>query len=180
MIKYNVGCGKRNFGADWFHVDGADFPHIQLKDVFLNTTPNDTIDLLYSSHLIAYFNREEIKSLLRAWFRVIKLGGALRLATPDFKMISYLHNNGKADLSQLVGPLYGQMAMGNETIYHKTVYDYQALESLLLECGFSQVERYDHWTTEHPNTGERTDFYDDHAAAYVNGVLISLNIQCKK
>jgi len=180
MIKINMMCGKRNFGPEWFHVDAAPFSHIGNNDITLNSWSDDTVDLLYCSHGIAYFNREEIKSLLRAWFRILKPGGVLRLATPDFKIISYLHNNGKADLSQLVGPLYGQMAMGDQTIHHKTVYDYPALESLLLECGFSQIERYDHWNTEHPNTGDFTDKYDDHSAAYVNGTLISLNIQCKK
>ena len=83
-------------------------------------------------------------------------------------------------LSQAIGPLYGKMQMGHETIYHKTTYDFESLEAVLNEAGFVNVKRYDHWLTEHPNTGDRTDKYDDHSAAYINGTLISLNVECTK
>lgn len=25
MIKLNIGCGKRNFGEDWIHIDGSNY-----------------------------------------------------------------------------------------------------------------------------------------------------------
>jgi len=179
MIKYNVGCGKRNFGPDWWHVDGGDFDHIIHENVSLPYEEEDAIDLLYSSHLIAYFDREQAKQLLSTWFEKIKPGGVLEIATPDFDRLIELYHCG-LPIANILGPLYGKMSMGNETIYHKTAWDYHSLEALLYEVGFRGIERYDHTKTCHPNTGDRNDFYDDHSAAYINRTLISLNVKAIK
>lgn len=179
MIKYNVGCGKRNFGADWFHVDGADFPHVWGKDVFLRGTPSNMVDLLYSSHLIAYFDREEVEGLFKEWFRVLKPGGRIEVATPDFTTISRLYSKGVLE-DDLLGPMYGKMKMGNETIYHKTLYGFIGLRELLRQAGFTDIKLYDHTKTCHPNTGNREDKYDDCSASYLHGELISLNVTAIK
>ena len=69
--------------------------------------------------------------------------------------------------------------MGNKIIYHKTVYNYNSLKTLLLECGFRKIDHYDWKNTEHGNS-------DDHSQAYFphmdreNGTLISLNIEAVK
>lgn len=84
MVKINMMCGKRDFGPDWFHVDGQDFPHIQSNDIYLSAWPDKSVDLIYCSHGIAYFDQMEIVPLLHAWKRVLKPGGVLMLATPDW------------------------------------------------------------------------------------------------
>ena len=33
MIKINLGCGWRNFGSEWIHIDGGDYPHLDSKDI---------------------------------------------------------------------------------------------------------------------------------------------------
>lgn len=180
MIKYNVGCGWRNFGEDWFHVDGGNYPHVQSNDVFLKGTPNNTVDLIYSSHLIAYFTREQLKELLACWYNALKPGGTLQIATPDFKRLSFMYNAGRCQLKAILGPLYGIMKMNGETIQHKTVWDYDDLEKECTASGFVNFNIYDHKKTCHPNTGNREDKYDDHSAAFINGSLISLNVEAKK
>lgn len=179
MIKYNIGCGKRYFGADWKSVDAAQFLHIDSKDIYLKDVDDNSIDLCYSSHLIAYFTREEAFTLLSAWYKKIKPGGTVRIATPDFNALVLLYNSG-ISFEGISGPLYGLMKMNWETISHKTNYDFLGLATLLQSVGFEKIERYDHRKTEHPNTGNRNDTYDDHSAAYINGTLISLNMQAKK
>ena len=82
-------------------------------------------------------------------------------------------------LDEFLGPLYGKMEMDNKTIYHKTVYDFDNLKSLLNNLGFNSVKSYDWKETEHAR-------FDDHSQAYIphmdkeNGILISLNIECNK
>ena len=63
-MKINIGCGWRNFGGDWVHVDGGDYSHLDSKDVNLPEYAPNTADLIYASHLIAYFDRDEIKLVL--------------------------------------------------------------------------------------------------------------------
>jgi hypothetical protein len=33
MIKINLGCGWRNFGKDWYHIDGGDYDHLDSRDI---------------------------------------------------------------------------------------------------------------------------------------------------
>lgn len=34
MKKIHIGCGKRDFGDDWFHVDGShEYSHIKHHDI---------------------------------------------------------------------------------------------------------------------------------------------------
>jgi predicted SAM-dependent methyltransferase len=194
-------CGQRNFGPTWMHVDGSVLSHIDDNDIYLGRIRPDSVSLLYCSHGIAYFDRQEIVPLLQAWFRVLKPGGVLRLSTTDARLIAYLladvvreHgvspsgssleimslNDHVTKLSDVVGPLYGKMDLNGSKIYHKTMYDFADLSDILQSVGFANVELYDHRKTEHPNTGDRSDFFDDHSAAYINGMLISLNVQCIK
>ena len=32
-MKLNLGCGKRNFGKDWIHIDGSNYEHIHSHDI---------------------------------------------------------------------------------------------------------------------------------------------------
>lgn len=183
MVKVNMMCGKRNFGEDWHHIDAQKYSHITGYDIFMKDWANDSIDLIYCSHGISYFDREEITPLLQAWKRALKPGGVLRLATPDARVIANLLSSVivstfadgifAIELQKTLGPLYGKMVMDKETIYHKTVYDFNDICQLLNDCGFVGVSIYDHKKTEHAQ-------YDDHSAAYINGKLISLNVECNK
>lgn len=162
MVKVNMMCGKRDFGSDWVHVDSQNLPHILNKDILLRDIPDGTVDLIYCSHGIAYFDREEIIPVLKAWRAKLRDGGILRLATPDWDVLKTID-------PPMLGPLYGKM--NNPPIYHKAVYDEVSLHLLLEHIGFSKIRRYDHGKTDHAQ-------FDDHSAAYHNGVLISLNIEC--
>ena len=179
-MKVNMGCGWRNFGEGWLHIDGGDYDHLDYKDISnLSYLNDDSVDLIYASHVVEYFNRCEILNLLKEWRRVLKKGGILRLAVPNFEAICKLYISGEFDLENFLGPLYGQMSMGDEIIYHKTVYDFDSLQKTLISCGFSEVKKYDWKKTEHSS-------FDDHSQAFLphmdknNGTLISLNVECKK
>jgi predicted SAM-dependent methyltransferase len=179
MKKINLGCGWRNFGKDWIHIDGGDYPHLDSKDIFNLPYEDNSIDLIYASHVIEYFDREEIISILNKWKNKLKQGGILRIAVPNFSEIARLYAVEGYDLQKFIGLLYGKMDMGNQVIYHKTVYDFNSLKNVLSKCGFSNVNHYDWKNTEHCG-------FDDHSQAYLphmdkqNGVLMSLNIEAKK
>jgi len=181
MVKLHIGCGWRNFGKDWIHIDNGNYEHLdyQTDVATLSMFEENSVDLIYASHVIAYFNRNEIVSVFNEWNRVLKKNGTLRLATPDFESMVQLYYDGKIILEEMLGPLYGKMEMNSIEIYHKTTYDLKSLESLLLFCGFDKVKKYNWQNTEHSN-------FDDHSQAYKphmdkeNGKLISLNIEAIK
>jgi len=162
MVKLHLGCGKRDFGVEWDHIDQADFPHIKSHDVTKLPYESQSVDIIYACHLIAYFDREEVVPILQEWKRVLKPGGILRIATPDWSVLRRMS-------VPLLGPLYGKM--NEQPIYHKTVYDYNGLKKLLDAAGFLNIGYYNHKKTEHAK-------FDDHSAAYFKGILISLNVDC--
>jgi predicted SAM-dependent methyltransferase len=197
MIKLNLGCGWRNFGEEWTHIDGGDYPHVKSHDITsLLDYEDDSVDLIYVSHVFEYFDREEGLDVLKEWYRVLKPKGTLRIAVPDFEMMAKLYSQGKFPLKNFLGPLYGKMEMGmkgGETgniIYHKTAYDFENLKEIMENAGFQNFKRYD-WRTTPPH-----DKIDDHSQCYLpregtepnpddphnkeTGYLISLNVEAEK
>ena len=180
-MKFNVGCGWRDFGDDWVHVDGGDYKHLDSDDIYLDKYEVESADLIYASHVIEYFDREEVINLLNCWKEILKPGGILRVAVPDFsQMVSlYIKGYNEYKLEDFLGPLYGKMEMGKETIYHRTAYDFNSLKTLLESVGMKEVKKYNWEETEHSE-------FDDHSQAYLphldkeNGTLISLNMECVK
>lgn len=102
------------------------------------------------------------------------------MAVPNFEAYAKLYTNGKITLDKCLGPFYGKWKMTNEeTIYHKTTYDYSSLEKVLKDSGFNNIKLWDWSKTEHSS-------YDDYSQSYIphmdkeQGTLMSLNIQCNK
>lgn len=178
-MKLHIGCGKRDFGNDWIHIDGSDYPHIKYHDITKFPFDDNTVDLIYSSHTLEYFDRQEVLNVLKEWYRVLKPNGVLRLAVPDFRAMSKLYLEGYC-LDKFVGPLYGKWKVNeNLTVYHKTAYDFESLKSVLESCDFKNVRLWDWRQTEHSH-------FDDYSQAYIphmdkeNGTLISLNVEANK
>ncbi len=181
-LQLHLGCGKRLMPG-FVHVDLDDFPHIDYRhDV--STLPmfkDNAVDLIYACHVIEYFDRIEVLDVLHEWHRVLKPGGLLRLAVPDFAALVKVYQK-YGDLSLIHGPLYGRMVIetdrGQHTVYHRTVYDFETVRSVLESVGFENVHCYDWRQTIHKE-------YDDYSQAYIphmdkeQGVLISLNVEAE-
>ena len=182
-MKLHLGCGKRQFPG-WVHVDLAEFEHIDFKASVddLKMFADGSAEIIYASHAFEYFDREEALDVLKEWHRVLKQGGTLRLAVPDFEQLINVYRS-TDDLTKILGPLYGRMQItaskDPKTIYHKTCYDFSSISDLLEKCGFEKVCRYDWRETEHSHI-------DDHSQAHFphmdkqHGTLISLNVEAIK
>src|SRR3989304_60901 len=117
MIKLHLGCGKRDFGKEWIHIDGGDFSHLHSHDIVNLPFENSSADLIYASHILEYFDREEVNTVLSNWYKVLKPNGILRLAVPDFYNMAFLYMYEGEKLESLLGPLYGKIKMGNSQVY---------------------------------------------------------------
>lgn len=180
--KLHLGCWKR-YLPGFVHIDLCDMPHIDFKTSVddLSMFGDEAVDLIYASHVLGYFDRIEANKALKEWHRVLKLGGVLRLAVPDFEALVeiYMRTN---DLSNILGPLYGRMAVENigAITYHRTVYDLKGLKDMLEKNRFGNVRKY-RWQDTPPH-----DELDDYSQAYFphmdkkNGILLSLNVEADR
>jgi len=178
--KANVGCGSVNFGPAWWHVDKKPYAHLDSNDIELKDVADESLELVYASHVIEYFDSTEVVSLLRTWWKRLRFGGILRLAVPDFAVLAHLYAIKQASLSALLGPLYGKIPdVESGFMYHKMVYDRSALELVLEQSGFKNIRTWDWRVVEH-------GYIDDCSQAYMphmhkeTGRLISLNLEADK
>jgi predicted SAM-dependent methyltransferase len=181
-MKLHLGSGSR-YLEGYLHIDIADYEHIDINSSVdkLNTIDNDTIDEIYASHVIEYFDRNEVESVLKEWKRVLKKDAVLRIAVPNFEALIKVYRE-TGEIEKILGPLYGKWGLNDSSfIYHKTVYDENSLTALLERIGFSDIKIWD-WREVFKNNLE----YDDHSQAYFphmdkeSGIHVSLNIQCRK
>jgi ubiquinone/menaquinone biosynthesis C-methylase UbiE len=182
-IKVHLGCWHR-YIPGFIHVDLCNMPHIDYASNIdkLPFFENNSVDLIYCSHALEYFDRDEVLNVLTEWNRVLCPGGLIRLAVPDFEALIKIYTQ-TGDLKRVLGPLYGKMEIdtsnGANILYHKTTYDEQSLSELLIQTGFVSPHRWNWRNTEHASI-------DDHSQAYYphmqkdSGILVSLNIEAIK
>lgn len=183
-MKLHLGCGKR-YIPGFVHVDLDDYPHIDYRTDISDLSMFDaqSVELIYCCHALEYFDRQDaVAKVLPQWHRVLKHGGRLRLAVPDFEALVKVYQQ-YADITKVLGPLYGRIVIetgqGSQAVYHKTTYDFQSLKDILEGAGFTNVHRYDWRSTVHKD-------YDDFSQAYIphmdkeKGLLISLNVEADK
>ena len=194
--KIAIGCGTRRYGPEWIHNDIIHTDNIDCIG-YAHALPvaSESIDLVYASHILSYYDWQAAKALvLPEWKRILKPGGTLRIAVPNFdKLVRYYYGLDfppeESFLSDIIGPLFGKMGGEEGLIYHKTTYDLETLAKMLVECGFGDIKEWDWTKTEHAHIDDHSQAYlpkipltdpDKKAKDLEDGTLISLNIECVK
>ena len=86
MEKLNFGCGSR-ICSGWTNIDFHSYDS-RVRRVNLLAGfpfPDNYFDIVYSSHVIEHFTREQGLFLIREARRVLKSGGIIRIVVPDFE-----------------------------------------------------------------------------------------------
>jgi hypothetical protein len=118
-----------------------------------------TVDVVRASHVLEHFPRAEIAATVAEWVRVLKPGGVLRIAVPDFATVAknYLEGVNQPTEGYVLG---GQV---DKYDYHKALFDESTLKRTMAAAGLVLIRR---WTSE----------LDDDCAA----LPISLNLEGTK
>ena len=85
----NLGCGG-NFRKGWINIDiVSNNPDVIAYDLSKGIPlENDSVDFVYSSHMLEHLPKIEAEKLLREAYRVLKKGGIIRIAVPDLEAIA--------------------------------------------------------------------------------------------
>src|SRR3989338_7215192 len=175
-MKLHLGCGPRHIPG-FVHVDAQPAPHVDIVGPVEQLPMDDnSVSLIYASHVLEHFGRCDYKAVLREWYRVLQPGGILRLSVPDFAACAAIYYESVlADgLSGLVGLIVG--GQRNEHDFHKMIFDEDFLRRELLETGFREVRRWDWRATEHAGIDDFSQAYIPHLNKE-SGKLMSLNIE---
>ena len=176
-MKLHLGCGNKRIEG-FINIDCRYLPTVDVVENirFLRTFKNNSVELIYASHVLEHFSRWEYKQCLRRWFEILQPGGIARIAIPDFEMICE-HYMKFRDLRKLSGLLYG--GQDYEENNHFWCWDSDNIKKELFEIGFSSIKKYDWKKTEHSHIDDCSQAYLPHMDKE-NGMLMSLNVEAVK
>ena len=161
-MKLHLGCGNVHLDG-WLNVAITEGSSVdRLDDVStLETIVDESCDIIYASHVLEHFDREEYASVLSVWYNNLKPGAVMRLAVPD----------------ELLGIFYGGQRSPYD--YHKMGFDEHSLSSKLKELGFTNIKTWDWKETEHAHLDDYSQSYLPHMDKN-SGLLMSLNLEATK
>lgn len=194
-MKLHLGCGKR-YLPGFVHVDQVKHDHVDhVCDVRQLPFEDESVDLIYASHVIEYFDQHEVVGVLKEWRRVLKPNirweygkenqygsqGICRVSVPDFDKLIRLYQF-TGNMRHMLGPIYGRIHTGfgkspSEPTYgfHRCAYNEEYLTDRFLAAGFSSVQRWNPWT-------DLPEDFDDFSKAmfphmdFSRGIAMSLNL----
>lgn len=132
---------KLNLGAGASPMDG--YGNIDLKNgtqAFPLNCADSSVEEIRASHLLEHFPHGETLPVLREWVRVLKPGGRLKIAVPDFDVIVARYSNGHRHDPMIEAYLFGGQVDAND--YHKAFFNKDKLTKLMESAGLGNIERW--------------------------------------
>jgi predicted SAM-dependent methyltransferase len=171
-VLIHLGCGDQD-DARYINVDALPFSHVHHVHG-VTTLPmfsDSSADLLYASHLLEHVSHKHALATLREWVRVLKPGGVLRIAVPDFDALIHVYQEQGNDIRKIQKPLMG--AQDYAFNFHMGMFTESYLTELLKEAGCKNVRAWD------PKNAPDYTFHDG-AFERVCDYPISLNLEATK
>lgn len=159
MVKINVGSFVDTIGYGWQNWDILPIQqHITAGHKFKQwdvrrglPIANESVDLYRMSHLIEHLTLQEAQNLLKEVHRTLKLGGVVRISTPDAKIIiRHYQSQDMSFFNAIQPPEFIQALTEGERLsrilfsgdyQHRAIYDFDMLRSFLQQAGFQKVQQ---------------------------------------
>jgi predicted SAM-dependent methyltransferase len=152
--RLHIGCGKNPLDG-WLNTDYfPDDPAILHLDATARfPLPDNSVELIFSEHMIEHLPLAGGMSMIDQCFRVLKPGGRLRISTPSMEALIAIYQDplkpayaAYIDYHRdhwFTGPLPTPAMIFNDFYRnwgHLTIYDEATLRSLLERSGFVSIE----------------------------------------
>jgi predicted SAM-dependent methyltransferase len=88
MKMVNLGCGNR-FHKDWINLDFKSNSDKVIEFNLLEKLPfeDDSIDIVYTSHVLEHFSKCDAPKFLDECYRILKPNGIIRVIVPDLEQL---------------------------------------------------------------------------------------------
>ena len=126
--------------------------------------------MIYASHILEHYPRNDVERVLKEWVRVVKVDGTIRISVPSFKSAVEIYGK-TGKLENVLGPLVGGQTYDYE--FHYCLFDEKTLSSLMKKCGLTAIHPWLYTRTRHSD-------YWDFSQAVTHGVQVSLNLEGRK
>lgn len=150
-VKLHVGCGTL-YKEGWVNIDNNSDNNILKLDINHDLSSGlpfaeNSIDYIFNEHFIEHLSREDGLIFLKDCFRVLKVGGVLRIACPDLDEIikGYINDDWREldwvktyhcewieSKCQMINVSLNEFPWG-----HKYVYNQKELTTRLIAAGFN-------------------------------------------
>ena len=175
--RLHIGSGKVYLpgwiNADLFQNVKADLYCDMMRLPF----ERETFDLIYACHVAEHCHRNSVFAVLHHWRELLKPGGILRLAVPDFGAIVQRYCQ-TGNLAELMGLLYG--GQNHPLNVHTVAFDKKSLTEALWKVGFKEVREWDWRKTDHAAFDDFSQCRLPHMSNSVDAVWCSLNLEAIK
>ena len=134
MLKLDLGAGVQRLPG-YIPIDyslGHDIRALPFRD--------DSVDEIRASHVLEHISFREAHATLQHWFAVLKPGGIMRIAVPDFDKIVDWYKENRGGEMPIECYLMGGHA--DQSDVHKAIYQRQKLADLMAQIGLEDIKEW--------------------------------------
>lgn len=132
MIKLNLGAGGTQ-------IEGYTPLDIKQGDTIYPLQYTDgVVDEVRASHVLEHFPHGMGQQIINEWVRVLKPGGVLKIAVPDFGWVCEQYRAG----AQIPAEGYVMGGQVDDDDFHRALFDFESLALMLRRAGLIGIRRW--------------------------------------
>jgi SAM-dependent methyltransferase len=142
----HLGCGAK-YLPEFVNVDGNPCNRV---DIWLDVRnglpfPTNSVESIYSTHVVEHFYGDELQRLLRECFRVLKPSAGVRLVVPNLTSAIVAYSQKRTDwFSEFPRNFESLGGRFSNFVFcdgqHRTAFDFGYMSEVLRAAGFREVE----------------------------------------
>lgn len=137
-VKLNIGGGNPK---DEHYVEREGYDLIDRsvgKEAYPLDYSDESVDVIYASHILEHFPYEKVQDVVNDWVRVLKPGGRLKVAVPNFAFFANAY--GKQTDINLNGFIMGGHTDENDS--HGSLFDKDVIKEVLAKAGLQRLREW--------------------------------------